>query len=86
MYEDDDTHGMDWVTRKLFRDSSMRPFQPLHQDDIPEDRWRRSDKRMKCLFCGCQYWEHPLFEGYSERCIDRDILDHRLCNGDIVHL
>lgn len=81
-------YGMDRTTRLLLRESSMRPFQRLHQNDDPDEggRRRRPSGQMTCSLCGHQYWEHPVFEDYSERCVDPDDLDHRLCDGTVVYL
>lgn len=77
-------HGMSRLTRLLFRESSQRPFQPLHQDDDPT--WRRASGGRVCHLCGCAYREHPLFENYDTHHLEHDSLDHRLCDGTVVHL
>lgn len=60
----------------LDREWRQRLFQPMHQDDDPH--WRRASKDCRCEICGLRYQEHPIEEQYH--------IDHRLCNGDIVHL
>ena len=59
----------------------MRLFQQMHQDDDPE--WYRAEGGCLCPVCRCEYRHHPYFDeqisyGYP--------VDHRLCNGEVVHL
>lgn len=72
---------MDRVQRLLGREARMRLFLPLHQDDEPE--WRRASGGVICSLCGCEYRHHPYFD---ERTYFGHPVDHRLCNGDVVHL
>jgi len=72
---------MDYQQLRLWREAGMRLFLPLHQDDEPE--WRRASGSMTCLMCGCKYRDHPYFD---EQMGFGDPIDHRLCNGDVVHL
>jgi hypothetical protein len=62
-------------------EARIRLFLPLHQDDDPE-RYRANGE-MICRLCGHRYHEHPYFD--EETCHGHPI-DHRLCNGDVVHL
>lgn len=71
----------EYATSRLRREVSMRLFLPLHQDDEPN--WRRASGRMLCHLCGHSYQEHPYFD--EPTCYGEPI-DHRLCNGDVVHL
>ena len=59
----------------LQRDSALRLFQQLHQDDEPE--WHRAGGGVTCILCGLKYREH-----YSNDEWD----DKRLCDGRVVHL
>ncbi len=70
-----------WQVSILDRESRMRLFLPLHQDDDPERR--RSSGGVVCHLCGCEYRYHPYFE---EQTYFGEPIDHRLCNGDVVHL
>ena len=68
------------IINKLEVESRLRLFQQLHQDDDPE--WRRAAGACICPLCKLEYRKHPhdvAFDGYLN-------VDHRLCNGDIVHL
>ena len=67
----------------LFREHGMRLFLPLHQDDDVVERRRRASGSMYCTLCGCQYRYHPYFE---ELTYNVEPVDHRLCDGDVVHL
>lgn len=62
--------------------STQRLFEMMHQDDDPN--WRRASGQMYCWFCLQKYYRHPYFDeqlgGVSHP------IDHRLCNGDVVHL
>lgn len=60
----------------ILRDDRLRLFQQLHQDDDPE--WYRSNGNCVCTLCGLTYRQHPQEEEFN--------VDHRLCNGDVVHL
>lgn len=62
--------------RRLLNDQKLRLFQQLHQDDDPE--YYRASGSCKCPICGLEYRDHPEDPIYD--------IDHRLCNGDIVHL
>lgn len=64
------------VVRKLEIESRLRLFQQLHQSE--DNDWHRANGRMYCELCGMQYSLHPVEENYN--------IDHRLCNGTIVHL
>lgn len=57
------------------QEQTLRLFQQLHQDG---DEWYRASGAMYCVHCGLQYRYHPIEEEYN--------VDHRLCNGEIVHL
>lgn len=63
------------MNTKLLRDVTLRLFQQLHQDD---GYFYRASGSMYCKHCGLQYRYHPVEELHNT--------DHRLCNGDIVHL
>jgi hypothetical protein len=62
-------------------DRRTRLFQMLHQDDDPE-RYRAEGDCL-CLVCGLPYRVHPCFDEYIYNGVP---IDHRLCNGDVVHL
>ena len=62
--------------------STQRLFQMLHQDDDPN--WRRASGNMYCYKCLAQYRGHPLFD--EQLGMVNHPIDHRLCNGDVVHL
>jgi hypothetical protein len=74
-----------YAAMMLGRESRFQLFQQLHQS--PDDEalmrahmWRRASGEMLCSCCGLPYRVHPLFkEGGIE-------IDHRLCDGDVVHL
>lgn len=53
----------------------------MHQDDNPERR--RASGNMYCYLCLEQYRKHPYFD---EQTFYGQPVDHRLCNGDVVHL
>lgn len=61
--------------------TTLRLFQQMHQDDDPD--WRRASGQMYCRICGHQYRDHPYFD---EQTFCGYPVDHRLCNGDVVHL
>jgi hypothetical protein len=61
--------------------STQRLFEMLHQDDDPV--WRRASGAVICQLCLQPYRKHPMFE---ERTYFGHPVDHRLCNGDVVHL
>jgi hypothetical protein len=69
--------------RILSREQSMRLFLPLHQDDSVEENRRRGTGRVYCTLCGHHYRHHPY---YDEVTYNSDPVDHRLCDGDVVHL
>lgn len=58
-------------------DARLRMFPQLHQSDGIND-WRRASGKMTCQYCGLLYSQHPIEEIYN--------IDHRLCDGSIVHL
>mgnify|MGYP001573054053 CR=1 FL=1 len=60
----------------ISRDQRLRLFQQLHQDDDPV--WHRANGGVICQICGLQCRYHPVEEGYN--------IDHRLCDGRVVHL
>ena len=53
----------------------------MHQDDDP--KWRRASGEMYCWLCLEKYRKHPYFD---EQTFYGQPIDHRLCNGDVVHL
>ena len=53
----------------------------LHQDDEPE--WRRASGDCVCSLCGLYYRQHPYFD---EQTMHGHPIDHRLCDGTVVHL
>jgi hypothetical protein len=53
----------------------------MHQDDDPV--WYRAAGGCICEICGLTYREHPM---YDEQTVYGEPIDHRLCNGDVVHL
>lgn len=59
----------------------IRPFLLLHQDDDPV--WYRAEGDCLCEVCRLPYRLHPYFD---ERTMLGSPIDHRLCNGDVVHL
>ena len=61
--------------------STQRLFEMLHQDDDPN--WRRASGEMYCYLCLLKYRQHPYFD---EHTFYGQLIDHRLCNGDVVHL
>lgn len=75
-----------WVREKLERESRMRLFQQLHQNDDPDcgEMRRRPNGEILCGLCGLEYNHHPLFE--EERSSDSFQTDVRLCTGEVVHL
>lgn len=64
------------IVRKLEIDARLRLFSQLHQS-VEED-WRRASGSMRCECCGLLYRQHPIENIYN--------IDHRLCDGTIVHL
>ena len=65
-----------------YRENTLRLFTGLHQNDNPD--CRRADGRIYCEYCYLMFKEHPID---TERHYFNDSgADHRLCNGDIVHL
>ena len=70
-----------WAEQRIEREVRLRLFPQLHQDDDPV-RYRASGD-MVCALCGLTYRNHPLFIEYI---FWSDPVDHRLCNGDVVHL
>lgn len=70
-----------WEQAKLQREAGMRLFLQMHQYDKPERR--RAAGGVICSLCRCEYRHHPYFD--ERTCFDGPI-DHRLCNGDVVHL
>jgi hypothetical protein len=67
--------------RLLWREIGMRLFLSLHQDDEPE--YRRAGGGVICQLCQCEYRYHSYFD---EQTMHGMPIDHRLCNGDVVHL
>lgn len=65
-----------YIQTRLHRDIGFRLFQQLHQDDEPD--WYRANGSMCCALCGVQYRFHPIDPNCE--------VDHRLCNGTLVHL
>lgn len=74
---------MDIYSMRLEREVAMRLFLPLHQDDDVEVNRYRASGEMYCALCTCQYRYHPYYE---ELTYNGEPIDHRLCNGDVVHL
>ena len=62
--------------KRLFRFT----WEQMHQDDDPV--WYRAAGGCRCEVCGLTYREHPLYEDHTYNVQ----IDHRLCNGDVVHL
>lgn len=62
----------------LDREARLRLFQQLHQNDDPT--WYRAAGGCRCELCGLTYHEHPI------ELETRTDIDHRLCDGDVVHL
>ena len=71
----------EYSDKRLSRESAMRLFEQLHQDDDPE--WRRASGGVICSLCGYEYRYHPYFD---ERTMHGYPVDYRLCDGDVVHL
>lgn len=71
-----------WQQNRLDRWARMRLFFPLHQDDDPIRR--RASGEMCCDLCGVQYTYYPYFD--EQMFGDNGPVDHRLCDGDVVHL
>jgi uncharacterized protein YbaR (Trm112 family) len=63
------------MTPRQQREIRLRLFQQLHQDT---GEWHRASGEMYCKNCGLQYRYHPVEEQYD--------IDHRLCDGELVHL
>ena len=63
--------------KQIFRFTHVQ----MHQDDDPV--WYRAAGGCRCQICGLTYREHPL---YDEQTMHGKPVDHRLCNGDVVHL
>jgi hypothetical protein len=61
--------------------STQRLFQQLHQDDDPI--WHRARGDVYCWLCLQQYRKHPYFD---EQTMHGHPIDHRLCDGRVVHL
>lgn len=79
-----------YVAARLEREARLRLFPQLHQDPNPEeaqayDRWYRAEGGARCGHCGLEYRHHPFSEDAGTR-EDGQPIDHRLCNGDVVHL
>ena len=55
---------LQWVSEKFKRESKMRLFEQLHQNDDPDmdEMRRRPNGEMICRLCGVEYNFHPLFE------------------------
>lgn len=67
--------------KTFLNNSSQRLFEMMHQDDDPI--WYRASGSMWCPLCGMQYRDHPYFD---EHTMHGHPVDHRLCNGTVVHL
>ena len=66
-----------YIQNRLTIESKLRLFQQLHQSELTLD-WRRASGGVLCDLCGLPYRKHPI-EGTTD-------IDHRLCNGELVHL
>lgn len=66
---------------RLERESTLRLFQQLHQNDEPE--WHRASGACRCDKCGLQYREHQYDEEHPGA---NESFDTRLCDGTVVHL
>jgi hypothetical protein len=78
-------------TPRLEREQRLRLFQQLHQSPehevmVEDFTYRRASGKMKCFHCRLLYREHPHAEGGGMISQEGYPIDHRLCNGDIVHL
>jgi hypothetical protein len=62
--------------KRLQIEYNQRLFQQLHQSH--DEDWHRASGQMLCRYCACLYRQHPIEEMYN--------IDHRLCNGVVVHL
>ena len=67
----------------LEREWKMRLFLPLHQDDDVGNTRRRASGECLCYVCGVAYRNHPYFDEFTS-C--GEPIDHRLCDGSVVHL
>jgi len=65
------------VLNNMNKEYALRLFRQLHQSEDIYD-WRRASGEMTCKYCGLLYRQHPIEEVYN--------IDHRLCDGSIVHL
>lgn len=72
---------MDYITKRFEREARMRLFLQMHQDDDPD--WRRASGGVLCSLCSCEYRRHPYFD---EQTSLGHPIDHRLCDGTVVHL
>jgi hypothetical protein len=77
-------------TTRSERESKLRLFEQLHQSPEHEDMvyagiWRRANWFLLCELCQLPYGEHPWYDEYSLGDQHRELTDHRLCNGDVVH-
>lgn len=77
-------------TSRLEREVRLRLFEQLHQSPPHEDMvndftWRRANGHMRCQYCDLLYREHPYGEEDFQN-IESGSMDHRLCDGSIVHL
>ncbi len=54
----------------------LRLFSQLHQSI--DEEWSRANGAARCDLCGLTYQEHPVEDVYR--------IDHRLCDGMVVHL
>lgn len=61
---------------RLEVESRLRLFQQLHQSI--DEEWHRANGNIVCYKCGLTYYKHPVEEQYN--------IDHRLCDGTVVHL
>lgn len=64
------------------RELVLRLFQQMHQN--PDAYWRRASGKSICTHCGLTYSEHPV--DMETPTYNDEPVDHRLCDGTIVHL
>lgn len=67
---------------RVTNSSTQRLFEMMHQDDDPV--WRRASGQMYCWLCLERYRRHPYFD--EQLGMQSGPIDHRLCNGEVVHL
>ena len=71
-----------YINERLEREARLRLFLPIHQNDF--SNWYRASGGSKCNLCGLEYRLHPYSEEFVNFLGEKE--DHRICNGDIVHL